>query len=128
MVPVTAVMRQGPDLPVVDRSTDLIDLLAVMSAKRMGAACVLDADGVLAGLVVDGDVRRHLQSARRMAGVTAGELMRRDPRVVGQDATIGDVLARREGDGPGWLVLPVVDAARRLKGMVHLHDLDGGAA
>lgn len=127
-VPVTAVMRQGEELPVVGRSTDLIDLLAVMSAKRMGAACVVDANGVLAGLVVDGDVRRHLQSARRMAGVTAGELMHRDPRVTGEDATIGDILAQRTSDASGWLVLPVVDAARRLKGMVHLHDLDGGAA
>lgn len=125
MVPVANVMRHGDDLPVVAPETDLLDLLAVMSAKRMGAACVTGADGRLLGLVVDGDVRRHLQLGPRMAGVTAGELMQREPHVTSQDATLGDVLAERRNSAPGWSVLPVIDRSGRLRGMLHAHDLEG---
>lgn len=125
MIPIANIMRQGDDLPVVMPATDLLDLLAVMSAKRMGAACVVDQGSLLLGLIVDGDVRRYLQSGPRMAGVTAGELMRVDPRVVDEKATLGDVLAERGGSSPDFLVLPVLDGKGRLKGLLHTHDLMG---
>ncbi len=125
MIPVASLMRQGADLPSVTTSTDLLDLLAVMSAKRMGAACVIDRNDALLGLVVDGDVRRHLQSGPKLAGVTAGELMQTNPQTIGPDATLGDVLAMRQDAELDWLVLPVIDQAGRLLGMLHTNDLYG---
>ncbi len=125
MIPVTAIMRTGEDLPTVAPGTDLLDLLAVMSAKRMGAACVVAADDLLLGIVVDGDIRRHLQAGPRMLGVTAGDLMQTSPRTVRCDATLGDVLLMRESGAQGWLVLPVLDATGRLAGMLHAADVLG---
>lgn len=125
MIPVANVMRRGQDLPTVTQATDLLDLLAVMSAKRMGAACVVDDGGRLLGLVVDGDVRRHLQAGPRMAGVSAGELMQADPQTIDAGATLGDALLLQRSCAREWLVLPVIDAQRRLCGMLHAHDLQG---
>ncbi|MEE4205543.1 MAG: KpsF/GutQ family sugar-phosphate isomerase [Erythrobacter sp.] len=125
MIPVSAIMRRGEDVPRAAPGTDLLDLLATMSAKRMGAACVLGEDDLLLGIVVDGDIRRHLQAAPRMKGVTAGELMQSAPVTLPVDATIGDALLMRESASPCWLVLPVVDAAGRLQGMIHANDLLG---
>ncbi|KPP88473.1 SIS domain-containing protein [Erythrobacter sp. HL-111] len=124
-IPVRAIMRRGEDVPRVSPHTDLVDLLAIMSAKRMGAACVLGDDDLLTGIVVDGDVRRHLQAGPQVKGVKAADLMQTAPVTLPADATIGDALLMREGAQAGWLVLPVVDAAGRLEGMVHAHDLFG---
>lgn len=125
MVPIANLMRRGEDLPTVPPQTALIDLLSVMSAKRMGAACVVDNGDRLLGLVVDGDVRRFLQQGRDLWAATASELMQSNPQTVGVEATLGDVLAARPEAQHAWLVLPVVDADRRLMGMLHAHDMLG---
>ncbi|MCK0097970.1 KpsF/GutQ family sugar-phosphate isomerase [Qipengyuania sp. S6317L1] len=123
MIPVTNLMRHGEDLPKVSPELPLVDLLSVMSAKRMGAACVVDSVDRLLGLVVDGDVRRYLQRGTDITGVTAGELMQPCPQTVGLDATLGDVLALRSKARRAWLVLPVVDAEGHLEGMLHAQDV-----
>ena len=125
MIPVANLMRHGEDLPKVPAELPLVDLLSVMSAKRMGSACVVDNADRLLGLVVDGDVRRYLQRGTDIAGVTASELMQTSPRTVGLGATLGDVLASRSKEQRAWLVLPVVDDTGCLKGMLHAQDILG---
>ncbi|QAY76996.1 SIS domain-containing protein [Sphingosinicella sp. BN140058] len=122
MIPVRTLMRQGEDLPVVLPSASVAELLAVMSGHRMGAACVIDHDAKLIGLVTDGDIRRHLQARKDLYTIVAHEVMQPKPRVVGADATLGDVLLGL-GQTPGILVLPVVDPDGRLQGMLHANDL-----
>ncbi|WP_404335531.1 SIS domain-containing protein [Sphingomonas sp. MMS12-HWE2-04] len=126
MIPVSTLMHQGDALPKVERTTSLIDLLAVMSSKRLGAAGVVDGGGRLVGLVVDGDVRRHFQSACDIQTATAGAIMQTSPQVVGPDATVGDVLLMRSASAAAWLALPVVDADGTLVGMLHTNDLMQG--
>lgn len=125
MIPVSSLMHQGEDLPKVAPATLLVDLLAIMSSKRLGAACVVDENDKLLGLVVDGDVRRHIQGARDLHSATAGAIMQASPHVVGVEAKVGDVLLMRAGSGD-WLVLPVVDGSGRLCGMLHTNDLMQG--
>ena len=126
MIPVSTLMHRDDDLPKVERTTSLIDLLAVMSSRRLGAAGVVDSDDRLVGLVVDGDVRRHFQSGCDIHTATAGAIMQTSPQVVGSDATVGDVLLMRSAASAAWLVLPVVDAAGTLVGMLHTNDLMQG--
>lgn len=123
MIPVASFMRQGDDLPRVGPATGFVDLLAVMSSKRLGAACVVDAADRLLGLIVDGDVRRHLQAHPEAHRATAGEIMQPAPQVIGPDANVGDVLLMRSQGAGAWLVLPVVDVSGRLHGMIHANDL-----
>jgi arabinose-5-phosphate isomerase len=126
MIPVVSLMRQGDDLPVVEPSAPLAELLSIMSAKRMGAAAVVDREQRLLGLIVDGDVRRHVQQRRDVYTLTAREIMQLHPQVTTPEATVGDILLERSA-GPGaWLVLPVVDGAGRLCGMLHANDLMQG--
>ncbi len=126
MMPVSSLMHQGDDLPRVGPATTLVDLLAVMSSKRLGAACVVDDDDRLLGLIVDGDVRRHIQAGRGVHKATAGAIMQPSPQVIGIEALVGDVLLKRSAGANAWLVLPVVDAAGRLRGMLHTNDLMRG--
>jgi len=122
LVPISALMHAGGDLPVVLPSASVAELLATMSDKRMGAACVSDHSGRLLGLIVDGDIRRHIQARRDLYSAAAGEIMRADPVTVRPDATLGSVLELVRDTG-GLLVLPVTDDNGRLAGLVHVNDL-----
>lgn len=126
MIPVATLMRRGRDVPTVAPSASMADLLGVMSAKRMGAACVIDAHDHLLGLIVDGDVRRHIQARCDVYAMTADAIMHTSPHVVRPEATIGDVLLMRRTMSGGLLVLPVVADDGRLLGMLHPNDLMQG--
>jgi len=126
MIPIATLMRQGDDLPKVAPTATLVDLLTIMSTKRMGAVCVADADDRLLGLIVDGDVRRHVQRGGDLQAVTAAAIMHPDPQVLPCDATVGDALLVRGPNGRRRLVFPIVDAAGRLRGMLHANDLMQG--
>ena len=126
MIPVSSLMHQGDDLPKVIPSLSLVDLLAVMSSKRLGAACVVDTDDRLLGLIVDGDVRRYIQAGRDLHTATADAIMQTNPQIIGTEANVGDVLLMRSAGSSAWLVLPVVDETGRLRGMLHTNDLMRG--
>ncbi len=125
-LPLRTLMRTGDELPVVGPQAPVADLLATMSRGRMGAACVVGEDGTLLGLVVDGDIRRHFQSRRDVYDTPASALMQPRPRVIDIAATLGDaLLLLREREG-GYSVLPVIDSAGLLHGMLHAKDMLNG--
>lgn len=66
------------------------EVVAAITAGRKGAVAVLDADGNLAGVVTDGDVRRAF--ANDIAGVRATDIMSRSPITVEPDARMSDVV------------------------------------
>ncbi|WP_395391275.1 KpsF/GutQ family sugar-phosphate isomerase [Novosphingobium sp. BL-8A] len=126
MIPVASLMRQGEDLPKVSRTTSLVDLLTVMSSKRLGAACVVDREDRLLGLIVDGDVRRYFQSGNDIHTACAEAIMQAPPQTVASDATVGDVLLLRSATSAAWQVAPVVDAAGKLVGVLRTNELTQG--
>ncbi|MBO9576492.1 MAG: KpsF/GutQ family sugar-phosphate isomerase [Sphingobium sp.] len=121
--PVTAIMRTGGMLPTVLPHMALAETVTAISSGRMGATCVVDWEGKLLGLIVDGDIRRVIQARGDLYSVTASAVMRSNPIVISGDATVGDALDLMRGRSPGLLVLPVTDDAGHLLGMVHSVDL-----
>lgn len=121
-LPVATLMRTGEALPTVLPHSALSDAIGVMSAGRMGAACVTDWEGRLAGLIVDGDIRRAIQARADLYAVTAASVMRTRPVTLSPTATVGDAIEAMRAHG-GLLVLPVTDDAGHLLGMIHSVDL-----
>ncbi len=119
--PVSAIMRTGEALPTVYPHMALAETLSVMTSGRMGAACVVDWEGRLLGLMVDGDVRRFIQKQGDFYATPVGQVMRADPKVIGIGATIGEALKRAMEFNIS--VLPVVEADGLLAGMIHMYDL-----
>lgn len=122
-LPVATLMRSGDALPRVAPDATLPTLLATMSAGRIGAAAVVDAERRLLGLVCDGDIRRLLLTEGGGDAICARDAMRPDPVTVPLAATLGDVLALQRGTGGARLVFPVIDPDGRLAGMVPASDL-----
>ena len=94
-----------------------------MTSRPLGAACVLDSEGRLAGLITDGDVRRALRQHDDIRGVLAGEVMTARPATISPGASIHAALRTMEDRGSQISVLPVVEESGLCVGLLRLHDL-----
>jgi arabinose-5-phosphate isomerase len=115
---VADLMHGAGQLPVVRLDTVMAEVLLVMTAKSLGCAGVVDGAGALAGIVTDGDLRRHMRSD--LLGLTAGEVMTRSPKTVGPNLLAAEAL--RIMNTKAITSLFVVDEALRPLGVLHVHD------
>ncbi len=116
-------MHVGDAVPVVAASTGMTDVIYEMSSKKLGVTTVQE-QGRLQGVISDGDLRRLLEHEGGAAlSRTAGEAMNANPRTIAADEFAATALAILEGRKITSLV--VVDAERKVEGVLHLHDLWG---
>jgi arabinose-5-phosphate isomerase len=90
LVHVSELMLTGDALPVVTPETEFIPMMRTMSAKRLGAAIVVDAEQRVLGIFTDGDLRRLLEQGMDLRGLTARDVMHPNPRLVREDALAVD--------------------------------------
>jgi arabinose-5-phosphate isomerase len=113
-------MHAGSGLPIVGPGTAMQDVIYEMSSKGLGMTCVVEADGRLAGIITDGDLRRHMGD-QRILEMDAAAVMTREPVTIARHVLAVEALNLMERRKITALV--VVDGARRLEGVLHLHDL-----
>ncbi len=113
------VMHCGAEVPCVPVDATMDAAVVEMTGKRFGCVCALDAEGRLAGLVTDGDLRRHMGPGLMALRVDA--VMTARPLTIGADALAVDALALLNGQRRS--VLPVVDRDGVPVGILHIHDL-----
>jgi arabinose-5-phosphate isomerase len=116
------VMRSGGELPIVDSEASLGQAVVEMSGKGMGMTVIIDADGRIAGIFTDGDLRRCLDRVRDMGAVRVTDVMTRSPRTIGPDRLAIDCVELME-TLPKVTQLLVADERGMLVGALHLHDL-----
>jgi arabinose-5-phosphate isomerase len=114
---VREVMHAGDALPLAKESATIAEVIAVISAKGYGCAIMVDAEGKLAGIITDGDLRRH---AGRASDTAAAAIMTRQPRTVAPEALLAEALEIMETAKINVLIT-VED--HRPVGLVHLLDL-----
>jgi arabinose-5-phosphate isomerase len=116
-------MHTGDEVPVVKPSTPMTDVIYEMSSKKLGMTTVQGL-GVLRGVISDGDLRRLLEREGGAAlSKSAGEAMNARPKTIASSELAAKALAILEERKITSLV--VVDAAGKVEGVVHLHDLWG---
>jgi arabinose-5-phosphate isomerase len=121
LVRVRDLMRQGDAIPVCRADTPMPEALLTIASGRLGCVAVLDEAGGLAGIVTDGDVRRHYDNG--FAGRRAGEVMTRRPQTATPDQLAAEALAlMTERKITQLVVLDPDDAVRRPIGVLHIHD------
>jgi len=121
---VADVMHRGDALPVVGEATPLVDAVVTIMEKRLGMTTVVDGDGMLVGVLTDGDFKRILhQHGGSIQALRVGEVMTRAPRTIDADELLVTALKVMEMNPAGAITsLIVVDGARRPEGVVHIHD------
>ena len=108
---------------VVNAANTVREVVIAMTRFPLGAACVLDENGVLTGIVTDGDVRRMLQSVVDLDALTCGEMMTKKPICIEPDASLGRAVKLMEERKSKISVLPVVDGGGKCLGLLRLHDI-----
>lgn len=123
LLTVAEVMRRGDELPLVDPDTAMSDVMVTMSEKSLGVA-ILARDGVIEGIITDGDLRRNVE---RLWQAKPMDIASHDPIRVGPDWLVTDameLMSRRKISA-----CLVEDEAGRIAGLVHIHDcIRSGAA
>jgi arabinose-5-phosphate isomerase len=121
---VADVMHQDEAVAWVKPETPLRQVIIAMSRCPLGAACVVDKDHLLLGIITDGDLRRVLLTHEDIRGLRASECMTRQPTTISLQASLKEATRLME-DRPSQIsVLPVVDpVSQRCLGLIRIHDI-----
>ena len=118
---VADLMRTGDAVPRVAADTVMAEMLHEMTKKGLGFTAVCDAEGRIAGIFTDGDLRRLIETGADLRAMRAGEVMSAKPKAVRADALAveaAELMERHRVTG-----LLVVDAAGGLIGAINSNDL-----
>jgi arabinose-5-phosphate isomerase len=116
-------MHSGDEVAFVSPETSFKEVIIAMTRRPLGGACVVAADGTLAGFLTDGDLRRALTTHDDIRALCAADVMTRTPVTVGPEATLAEALELMERRRSQISVLPVVDETGRASGIIRIHDI-----
>jgi arabinose-5-phosphate isomerase len=121
---VEGVMHPVEKLARAQADETLREVVIRMTQHPWGAACVVNAEGWLEGIITDGDVRRLLSQDGDILGRRVGDCMTSGPVSTYPDMSLGEAVRMME-DRPSQIsVLPVVErGSLRLVGLLRLHDV-----
>jgi arabinose-5-phosphate isomerase len=115
------VMRTGAAVPAVAEAASFSEALLEMSRKGMGMTAVTGADGKIAGIFTDGDLRRTLEKAVDTRTLGVRDVMHASPRTVKPGQLAAEAAQLMEQHRISQLL--VVDESQRLVGALNMHDL-----
>ncbi|CAM3683813.1 KpsF/GutQ family sugar-phosphate isomerase [Pseudomonas wadenswilerensis] len=121
LLKVENVMHAGEELPQVQRGTLLKDALLEMSRKGLGMTVVLEADGRLAGIFTDGDLRRSLDRNIDVHKTLIEDVMTAHGKTARAEMLAAEALKIMEDHKISALV--VIDKDERPVGALNMHDL-----
>lgn len=112
-------MLDGTHKPQVSPDCSIKKAIVEISEKRLGVTAVIENEKIV-GIITDGDIRRMLNDRDNIAGVTAADIMTRNPKTIKSTDMAADALNTMENHSITQLV--VADNGE-YKGILHLHDI-----
>jgi len=114
------IMHTGDEIPMKPLGTTMSDALVEMSKKGFGSLVIVDGRGELAGIITDGDLRRHMHAGLLQDPVET--IMTTNPRTVAPGMLASELLDMMNSLKPKVTVLIVAESKRPV-GIVHVHDV-----
>ena len=111
-------MHKGNRLPLADADALMAEAIVVMTEKALGCLGVVDSDGILTGIITDGDLRRHMGNG--LLSRRAQEIMTAAPKTVSPELLASAALEMINASK--ITALFVVENGRPV-GIIHIHDL-----
>ena len=121
LLKVSDIMHSGDSVPRVSTDTLLKDALYEISSKGLGMTTVLAADGSLAGVFTDGDLRRAIDAGRNIMETRMQDVMSTNSKTIREDALASE--AARLMEELHIYTLVVVDTHNQLSGVIRMHNL-----
>ncbi|WP_372402870.1 SIS domain-containing protein [Tistrella bauzanensis] len=118
LIKVADIMHGPEALPLITPDRPMSEALIEISARSFGCVGVVDGQGRLAGIVTDGDLRRHM--GPDLTARPVGEVMTADPKTIRVRALAAEALAIMNDFK--ITALFAVDDEGRPAGILHVHD------
>lgn len=115
------IMHTGDELPIVKKNIILKKALLIMTKKRFGCIAVVDEKNRLCGIFTDGDLRRLIEKNENPFSLKISSIMITKPKTIKEEELVVDALTVMEKNKITVLLVP--DKKKRLKGIIHLHDI-----
>lgn len=115
---VSDLMHTGKEMPMVKSDMLMSEVLLAVTGKRFGCAGVLDGKGKLAGVITDGDLRRHMQP--KLLAMKASAVMTKKPLTIRPQALAAEALGIMNDKRITSLF--IVEDGKPV-GILHIHDV-----
>ena len=112
-------MHTGDAMPLVTLATPMSDALLEISSKSLGVAGVTAQDGTLAGIITDGDLRRHMDG---LLGLTAADVMTTSPTTIETGALAAEAVALMNQRKITCVFAVSSTGPAIPQGILHIHD------
>jgi arabinose-5-phosphate isomerase len=112
------IMHTGAGIPLKPLGTSMSEALVEMTSKGFGCVGIVDARGLLVGIVTDGDLRRHMRPDLMTALVD--DVMTKNPKTIRGNLLASEAL---EILNASKITALIVTESSKPAGIVHLHDL-----
>ena len=116
---VSDLMHTGEDMPVLYEESGMQNVLLEITSKRLGCVGFINKDGILTGMITDGDLRRCLSA--RIFDEKAVNIMTKNPKTVTPDTLASEALNIMNTKKITNLF--AVDKDNKPVGVIHIHDL-----
>ena len=115
---VSDLMHKGDRLPLAAQTALMSEAIVTMTTKSFGCLGVVDSKGKLAGIITDGDLRRHMGD--KLLGLTAADIMTKKPKTAAPNMLAATALEMISSSRISAIF--VVDKGKPV-GILHIHDL-----
>jgi len=117
---VSDIMESGTLLPFC-KPEDLMRIAILEMAHKRGICPVVDSDMLLKGILTTGDLNRLIERTDDFFNIPVIDVMNKQPKFVSEDDLAS--IAYQEMEKYRIISMPVLDREKKLKGIIHLHDL-----
>lgn len=118
---VEELMIKGDRLPLANEDEKFVDVIELISEKKLGVAILTDKHGVMTGVLTDGDIRRTLIKYHDVQNLSAKEVMTLNPKTILPSELAAKALHLMEKYS--ITALAIADENKKPVGILHIHDL-----
>lgn len=108
------------ELPKVREDASIKDTILEISSKRLGAAAVENQEGMLVGVITDGDLRRMMENHDNIGKLRARDIMNKSPKTIEAGEFAVKALNMMQKNNIAQLI---VMKEGKVLGFIHLHDI-----
>lgn len=118
---VSELMLTGNRVPVISEKANFEDAVKFISDMKLGCTLAVDDNGIMTGILTDGDIRRTILNHKITNNLTVKDVMTKNPRTIKGEELAASALALMEKHS--ITSLAIVDANGYPVGLIHIHDL-----
>ncbi len=114
-------MIKGEELPIANENEKFIDVVKIITDKKLGCVILVNNDSKMTGVLTDGDIRRILMKHLKVEELITKNVMTVNPKTTTEKELAVKALALMEKYS--ITSLAVCDDDKRPIGMIHIHNL-----